>query len=503
VSLSSVVVPVCVGGALLAGVSYRTGGVLPTGRARPAGLSAGGFGRAGRGRRGARWATRRDLRRLLVGSDGVPPGRLLLGVVPGVWRPAAVAAEPAQSLVVVGPTQSGKTTSLAVPAILGWRGPVVAASVKSDLLHRTLGQCSRRGRVWCIDPAGSTTARRSTWSPLTACTGWPQACRIAADLCEAAKSDGTSADGEFWYATAAKLLAPLFLAAALDGLSMAAVVRWVDTQEVGEVAAILEGAAPAAALDAARATWCRDERTRSSVYTTAETVLAPFAHEEGAPPSARSFEPADLFDAANTLYLCAPAHDQRRLRGYFTTITQQVLTHAFATATRAGRPLDPPLLVVLDEAAHIAPLAELDGLAATAASHGIQIVTVWQDLAQVRARYGARAPTVLNNHRAKLFLPGIADPDTLDYASRLVGDEDVTVPSVTSDPGGRRSTTSTTAPRRLLPPEELRCLPSGRAVLVYGTLPPARLQLRPWWATRDATRGASSATRRRSRSSRP
>ena len=89
-------------------------------------------------------------------------------------------------------------------------------------------------------------------------------------------------------------------------------------------------------------------------------------------------------------------------------------------------------------------------------------MTVWQDLAQVRGRYGARAPTVLNNHRAKLFLPGIADPDTLEYASRLIGDEEVTQPSVTRDPTGRRSTTSTTGPRRLLPPEELRCLPQGR-----------------------------------------
>ena len=60
-----------------------------------------------------------------------------------------------------------------------------------------------------------------------------------------------------------------------------------------------------------------------------------------------------------------------------------MIAQAFATAT-VGRPLDPPLLVVLDEAAHIAPLPELDGLAATCASHGIQIVTIWQDLAQVR-----------------------------------------------------------------------------------------------------------------------
>jgi type IV secretion system protein VirD4 len=197
---------------------------------------------------------------------------------------------------------------------------------------------------------------------------------------------------------------------------------------------------------------------------------------------APAFEPARLLDGCHTLYLCAPAHDQRRLRGYFSALTQQVLATAFTQATRTGRPLDPPLLVVLDEAAHIAPLPELDGLAATCASHGIQLVTIWQDLAQVKARYGPRAPTVLNNHRAKLFLPGIADPETLDYASRLVGDEEVAQPSVTRDPQGARSTTSTTSPRRLLPPEELRCLRRGQAVLVYGTLPPARLQLRPWWA---------------------
>ncbi len=472
------VAPVVLGGALVAAISWSGG-------AR-AGRGAVGPGRRG-SRRGARWATRRDLRALLVRVDPVPASRLLLGVLPGVARRSGVAAEPAQSLVVVGPTQSGKTTSLAVPAILGWRGPVLAASVKSDLIRHTLEARARRGRVWCIDPTGCSGVPADVWSPLTGCSEWRRACRVAADLCESAKAEGTTADGEFWYATAAKLLAPLLLAAALDGRTMADVVRWVDTQEVGEVADILEGAAPPEALDAARATWCRDERTRSSVSTTAETVLAPFAADEAVRPAAATFEPRLLFGGPHTLFLSAPAHDQRRLRGYFTALAQQVLTLAFERATRAGRPLDPALLVVLDEAAHIAPLAELDGLAATCASHGIQIVTVWQDLAQVKGRYGARAPTVLNNHRAKLFLPGIADPDTLEYASRLIGDEEVSLPSVTRDPTGRRSTTSTTGPRRLLPPEELRCLPRGRAVLVYGTLPPAKLQLRPWWSGRGTS----------------
>jgi type IV secretion system protein VirD4 len=467
--LDAAVLPLALGGALVAAISYRDGGV-------------GALRQRTRGhpRRGARWARRRDLKALVMDASRPTPGRLVLGTLPGLARPVGVATEPAQSVVVVGPTQSGKTTSLAVPAILNWEGPVVAASVKSDLLRDTYRHRFARGQVWCVDPTSSTGIPSSQWTPLTGCGQWPEARRIAAELSESAKADGPSVDGEFWHATAAKMLAPLFFAAARGHKSMADVIRWVDTQEMAEVGDILEEAAVPEALHAARATWCRDERTRSSVSTTAETILAPFAHASALPTD--WFEPDRLLGGHHSVYLCAPAHDQRRLRGFFTSLTQQILFHAFRVATRSGHPLDPPLLVVLDEAAHIAPLAELDGLAATCASHGIQLVTIWQDVAQVRARYGARAPTVLNNHRAKLFLPGIADPDTLDYASRLIGDEEVTQPSFTRDLRGGRSTTSTTGPRRLLPPEDLRCLPRGRAVLVYGTLPPVQLRLRPWWA---------------------
>jgi type IV secretion system protein VirD4 len=471
-------------------LAIALGGALWVGTFRhpPRFLSA--RGAAARGlparQRGARWATRRDLRPLSVSGDAPLPGRLVLGTtLGGTGRAAVVATEKAQSVAVVGPTQSGKTSSLAVPAILAWDGPVVAASIKGDLLRHTARHRMVRGRVWCVDPTGATGLPADGWSPVSAAADWPAACRIAADLAQSVRSDGTTTDGEFWYAVAAKLLAPLLFAAARSGGSLRDVVRWVDTQEVAEVALALESAGVPEALEAARATWCRDERTRSSAYTTAETVLAPFAGHGG---GEGTFEPAALLGGRHTVYLCAPAHDQRRLRGYFAALTQQVLSHAFSVSTRSGRALHPPLLVVLDEAAHIAPLAELDGLAATCASHGIQLVTIWQDLAQVRARYGARAPTVLNNHRAKLFLPGIADPGTLDYASRLVGDQEILVPTETRDAQGARSTTSTPSPRRLLSPEELRCLPWGQAVLIYGTLPPARLRLRPWWEGSTTTR---------------
>jgi type IV secretory pathway TraG/TraD family ATPase VirD4 len=139
------------------------------------------------------------------------------------------------------------------------------------------------------------------------------------------------------------------------------------------------------------------------------------------------------------------------------------------------------LLVVLDEAANIAPLSDLDALAATAAAHGVQLVTIWHDLAQITARYGTRASTVVNNHRAKLFLSGISDPSTLEYASHLIGDEEVLLPAQTISGRSGSSTTRSPSTRRLAPPDVLRRISPGEGVLVYGNLHPARLQLRTWF----------------------
>jgi type IV secretion system protein VirD4 len=187
-----------------------------------------------------------------------------------------------------------------------------------------------------------------------------------------------------------------------------------------------------------------------------------------------------LLGGADTLYVCAPAHDQRRLRPLFATLVGQVIEAAYELATRRAAPIDPPLLVVLDEAANVAPLAELDVLAATAAGHGVQLVTVWQDLAQITARYGGRGGTIVNNHRVKMFLSGIADPATLDHASQLIGDTERRVRSRTDDARGGRSTTDGPMTGRLAPADALRRMAPGTGVAISGHLPPIRLTLRPW-----------------------
>jgi len=99
--------------------------------------------------------------------------------------------------------------------------------------------------------------------------------------------------------------------------------------------------------------------------------------------------------------------------------------------------------------------------------------------------------TIANNHRAKVVLSGVADVGTLDTLSGLAGEQAIREHNITADlRDGRRTRSSSLAYRRLAPADELRRIRPGEAVLIYGYLPPARLELRPWYEDGELRRRA-------------
>lgn len=410
-------------------------------------------------------------------------GRLTIGTV---GRRALVAGEPDASLAVVGPTGCGKTAGFAIPALLEWSGPVLATSVKTDLLDRTVAQRRHAGTVWVYDPTGATGQPSAAWSPLDACTTWQHAQRTAAAMCEAARGerDGVG-DAEYWYTQARKALAPHLFAAA-GNKTIADVVRWIDTQEDTEPDELLmRRPTPerTAAWHSLLALRNKEARVRSSICATVENVLAAYAdpgvQRASAVGERVTFD--DWLDGDNTIYLIAPSHEQQRLRPVLTVLAQHAVRHAFERANANGGRLAQPCLLLLDEAGNTAALPDLPAYAATARSHGVTLVTIWQDIAQITALYGRRAHTVLNNHRAKLFGRGIADGDTLDYLSRLIGETRATTRQHTTDPHGRTSTSEHHQYRRAAGLDALRRLPANTGVLLYGAELPTPVRLRPWF----------------------
>jgi len=155
--------------------------------------------------------------------------------------------------------------------------------------------------------------------------------------------------------------------------------------------------------------------------------------------------------------------------------------------------LSPRLRLFLDEAGNCAALSDLDVLATTARGQGIQLVTVWHDKSQFEARYGTKAWTIQNNHRAKLFLSGLADLSALELGARLIGDQALTERNRSMGSDGRHSLNESTSYRPLLPVEDLRRLRPGEGVLLYGHLRPTPIRLRP--STSRGSKPAGTARR--------
>jgi type IV secretion system protein VirD4 len=445
---------------------------------------------------GARWASASELRAL---HGRARSGRLALGRCRG----RLLYAEQRHALVAFGPPQSGKSAGLAVPALLEWDGPAVASSIKTDLLAATAARRRQLGPVFVFDPFELSGGAAHTWSALGGARTWDGALEVAWRLAAAGELDQRGVEGgDFWAIAAEQRLAPLLFTAAATGAGMDAVVRWTygqGSRELDQAITELTGAArdeaelegAHAAYDAVRAFEAQADRTRSSIEATAQGLVRAYRFGRVL-RSARSSQitPDALLDERATLYLIGDAKASKLLRPIFLALLSEIVDRAYERATLAGGRLELPLLLCLDEAGNVAPLPNLAEVASTAPSHNIQLVSIFHDLAQARSRYGRQAETVVNSHRARMLLPGVADLDTLRYFSGLAGEEEARETTRTTGAGGGSRTTGVRR-RPLVAPEALRQLPAGQALLLYGRIAPVRVRLRLWFADRRLRRLAT------------
>lgn len=425
-------------------------------------------------------AKRPDLADLLVNEP--QPGRIVLGHAYG----RLLATQTEHSVLVVGATRSGKTTSFAMPAVRDWCGPAVVLSAKTDLLHGTIKQRRERGPVWVFDPTGVSGVQRHGWSPLGQAATWGGAIRVANALSTLSGTTTGLGGSDHWQKVAAQLLAPLLHAAALSESTMGDVLQWIKSQDCDAALRALYLAGADAAVDSVRATLKTEPRQRDSAFSTCRTVLD--AYEDPAVLESSltvDISAGQLLDGGSrTVYLVATAADQARLAPLFLALVDELTRAAFELAARrraeAGTsvgPTDSRLLLLLDEAANIAPLPNLASLASVAGGEGVQLVTIYQDLSQLRHRYRDEWGSIASNHVAKVILRGVTDLDTLRYFSSVVGDEEVLQTVGSRDSTGRRSTSDHLTRRPVMSHRQLREL-SGGGLLLYGARPPSQFGLR-------------------------
>ncbi|MEZ5219673.1 MAG: TraM recognition domain-containing protein [Ilumatobacteraceae bacterium] len=340
--------------------------------------------------------------------------------------------------------------------------------------------------------------------------------RAAAALAASIPRSGVDGGADYWVSQAEILLTGLLATASLNpARTMEDVATWVFAKDMpvqgGRASQVIKDITAAAdgdddaAHDRARwaikqldAVWKLDERVRSSVYATLQTVVKPWLDPTVASSAERvidedgeivtPFIDLDWLNAGpNTLYLVAPLADQVRFSPVLGGLIGDLKDQAYQLDVSGGH-LARPLLMVIDEAGNM-PLSWLPEVASTCAGIGILLVTIWQSKAQLDAAYGKLADSVLTNHLTKIVFAGCSDASTLDYVSRLLGDEEVQRRSVTFDTSGgsgRRSVSEGPQREALAPFHLLRQAEPGHAILIHGTLPPAHLQARRYWQEQPA-----------------
>lgn len=319
------------------------------------------------------------------------------------------------SLLVLGPTRSGKTTSVVLPAVSGFDGMVICTSIKQDVVNATAEARSKVGRIYVIGCANSYTPW--IWDPCSEAINAECAMRLAHLVMTSAPGyQGASADSRFWFHAAEPIIGALLRAGFSNG-GIEAVAQMTSLEGLVHLCRNLDELGEERLASPLYGLLAKEERHISSVLVTVDGALAPFVRAVTAlSRESEAWESTRVADfiaqASPTLYICAPFVTQVGLAPYFSALIQYLILEMLTDR-------DYRALVVLDEAANIAPLANLAEIASISAGYGLRLITVFQDLSQVESVYGTRSGTVVNNHPAKLFLPGISDPKTMDLCERL------------------------------------------------------------------------------------
>jgi hypothetical protein len=398
-------------------------------------------------------------------------------------------------LAIMAP-RSGKTTSVAVPAIIGAPGAVVATSNKLDILYTAAVRRRTTGEEpWVFDPQGVARSPRTWWwDPLEGVTDVEEAERLAGHFID----QESDVKDPIWPMSAAELLSALLLAASLSGSGITQVYRWLADERDPGPPRILEDGGFDVLAAALRSTAAMPSETRGSVYFTARSgtrclrnpaITAWVSRPAGG--GLPRFAAGDFAAGRGTLYLLSK-DSGGSAAPLVAALADRVMRAGVRLAEARGGRLDPPMLVVLDEAASVAPIRDLPKLYSHFGSRGILPVTILQSVPQGKAVWGANGMEALfAAATVKLIGAGIDDEETASRISRLVGEHAVATVSVSTGRSGSRSTSLTHRP--VLTPAQVRALPKGTALLMATGAPVALLRLQPYYDGTSAAEIAAEA----------
>ncbi|MFH7593648.1 type VI secretion protein [Streptomyces racemochromogenes] len=288
------------------------------------------------------------------------------------YAPAARAATPQPTAHRLAYAPPAERRRLAVQAVSAAEGAVLVVTSSPAVWQDTKDARAKLGPVLLYDPAHlCDTPARLHWNPAEGCadrdTAAARAIALLAPVRPQARLDAAVAD------TAETLLRSWLQAAALDGLPFKQLARWAQGNGSQEPVRILRThpqAAPGAAGELESALIAHPERREQAQYLTARALAcltSVHIREACNPHRTDALTLASFAAEGGTLYVVGePLEDPRTRPGampLLTALASHVVEHGRRMAARSshGR-LDPPMTLVLEDVAAVAPVPQLPDL---------------------------------------------------------------------------------------------------------------------------------------------
>jgi hypothetical protein len=310
---------------------------------------------------------------------------------------APAVPSPRTPLVVYGPAATRRPT--VVQAIREADGPALVITSDPTVWAETKDARAKLGPVLVYDPGHlCDTPARLHWSPTAGCeqpdTAAARAAALLAPVRPQARIDAMTAE------TAETLLQCWLHAAAIDGRPFRQVHRWALGGNAHEPVRLLrthpKAASGLAGLLESALTGHPERREMAQELTVRAFAALSSVHirEACTPNRADSLVLESFAGEGGTLYVVGePIEDPRSAPGampLLTALASHVVEHGRRMAARStdGR-LDPPMALVLDDVAAVAPLPQLPELLSTGQDQGLPTLVLLRSKEQARARWSS------------------------------------------------------------------------------------------------------------------
>jgi type IV secretion system protein VirD4 len=395
----------------------------------------------------------------LIDPDGLPFGYVGAPSQADSGGRAALLLKTDKHVLIQASTRSGKGVAVIIPHLLQHKGSAFVLDPKGENARATRRRrLALNGSVFVLDPFGISGFPSARFNPLARFT--PANMEAESKALAAAFILG---ERDHWTAAAQQLLAGVILhVVTADAVKPEhRDLRTVRRLVLGDINGTLEAmahndAADGLIVDIATSFIKTPERERGSIISSAqrETEILDNPYITACLAAAGDTPEVDFaawHRSTMTVYLClsAPKFPQ------FNRWLRLVLTSALDEMTEQLDPPPVPICFILDELATLGHMAPVENAVGLAAGYGIQLVNVFQDVAQMRDLYKGRWASFIGNAGVRALF-SLDDFDTADYWSRFLGGQVTESQSEQRDIWGVTSSRAASETvRPLLTPDEI------------------------------------------------